>query len=120
MPAPLNRFLNADLAEQEARERPAYRRAASVAALLRLLGDPTRLRLLLLLADGERSVTELCRVTGIAQPTVSHHLGKLRWWSLVVTRRSGKNVYYAYGPDVAAGGDWLSVGTMRLPLGRDA
>jgi ArsR family transcriptional regulator len=75
---------------------------------------------LLLLADGERSVTELCRVTGIAQPTVSHHLGKLRWSSLVVTRRSGKNVYYAYGPDVAAGGDWLSVGTMRLPLGRDA
>ena len=54
------------------------------------------------------------------QPTVSHHLATLRLARLVEPRRSGKNVYYATGPTVAADDDWLSVGTVRIRLRNDA
>ena len=63
-------------------------------ANLRLLGDPTRLRLLGLLEAGERNVSSLCGVLDLAQPTVSHHLGLMREAGLVVSRRQGKQVFY--------------------------
>ena len=61
-----------------------------VAAAIQLLGDATRLRLLLLLAGGEFNVTELCKRLGLPQPTVSHHLGLLRTAGMVEPRRQGK------------------------------
>lgn len=66
----------------------------SLAETLRLLGDPTRLKLMLLLDEEEINVSELCRKTRLPQPTVSHHLGLLRSGGLVMNRRAGKEVYY--------------------------
>lgn len=63
--------------------------------LLKMLGDPTRLKLILELFGGERNVTFLCRKIRLAQPTVSHHLGLLRLSGIVSTRRSGKEIFYA-------------------------
>lgn len=71
------------------------RQIESLAGLFRVLGDPTRLQILLLLADGERNVSELCREIGAPQPTVSHHLGLLRMGELVKTRRNGKEIFYS-------------------------
>ncbi|MFA6134621.1 MAG: metalloregulator ArsR/SmtB family transcription factor [Phycisphaerae bacterium] len=62
--------------------------------MLRLLGDPTRLKLMLLLDKEEINVSDLCRKTRLPQPTVSHHLGILRSGGLVMNRRAGKEVYY--------------------------
>lgn len=67
------------------------------ARFFRTLGDPTRVRLLLLLLDapaGELSVGALVSATGVAQARVSTHLGCLRWCGLVQARRDGKQVYY--------------------------
>jgi ArsR family transcriptional regulator, cadmium/lead-responsive transcriptional repressor len=67
------------------------------ARFFRALGDPTRVRLLLLLLDapaGELSVGALVSATGVAQARVSTHLGCLRWCGLVQARRDGKQVYY--------------------------
>lgn len=69
------------------------------AALLRLLGDPTRMRILQLLYDGEQHVSGLCEQLCVAQPTVSHHLGLLRNAALLVARRSGKQIYYGLNSD---------------------
>ncbi len=63
--------------------------------LLRLLADPTRLRLLGLLQSGPMNVTTLCQKLDLAQPTVSHHLGLLRSLKLVSNRRQGKQVFYS-------------------------
>src|SRR5581483_10542388 len=63
-------------------------------SLFRLLSDKTRLSILLLLADGERSVTSLCEALQLPQPTVSHHLGLLRMNNVIGNRRSGKQVFY--------------------------
>lgn len=60
----------------------------------RLLADPTRLRLLLLLEQEELSVAELAAITQLAQPRVSTHLAKLRDALLVADRREGVSVYY--------------------------
>lgn len=66
----------------------------SLAAVFSLLGDPTRLRILMLLNEGEMNVAELCRRLRLPQPRVSHHLALLRRGQLVSARRSGKEVYY--------------------------
>lgn len=60
----------------------------------RLLGDATRLRLLLLLDREELSVAELAAITQLAQPRVSTHLAKLKEAGLVSDRRDGVFVYY--------------------------
>ena len=56
---------------------------------LRFLGDSTRLRILRCLAEAPLSVGELVRVLGVGQPTVSHHLAKLKKSGLVVEERNG-------------------------------
>ena len=66
-----------------------------MAKYFRGLGDPTRLRILELIADRERSVGELVEALGRSQPTVSNHLACLRWCGFVVTRREHRSVYYS-------------------------
>jgi DNA-binding transcriptional ArsR family regulator len=92
------------------------------AGLMRLLSDPTRLRVLGLLQPGEMNVTALCNVLGLAQPTVSHHLGLLRTARLVRTRRDGKQVFYSLNPEHLATpnglqGLHLSYGQVEVRLG---
>src|ERR1700758_4233599 len=62
--------------------------------LLRLLADPTRLRLLLLLDQEELSVAELQQILGMGQSRISSHLAQLKRAGVVADRRAGKNVYY--------------------------
>lgn len=68
--------------------------AASV-TLLQLLGEPTRVRLLALVAEHELTVAELTTITELGQSSVSTHLGKLRESGLVRDRRAGASTYYA-------------------------
>src|ERR1051326_2318020 len=62
--------------------------------LLRLLADPTRLRLLLLLEEEELSVAELQKILNMGQSRISSHLAQLKRAGVVADRRAGKNVYY--------------------------
>ena len=62
--------------------------------LFRAFADPTRLRLLNLLTQGERCVCELVDVIGQPQPKVSRHLAYLRRAGLVRTRRDGLWIHY--------------------------
>jgi ArsR family transcriptional regulator len=64
------------------------------AALYRLLGDPTRLRLLRVLARDRFNVTELTGILGLAQSGVSRHLGLLKEAGLVAEDREAGYVYY--------------------------
>ena len=61
------------------------------------LSDPTRLRIVQLLLEGERNVGELVEALGAPQGRVSSHLMCLRWCGFVATRRAGKYVYYRVG-----------------------
>lgn len=66
---------------------------------LNLLGDESRIRLCALLRERELCVTDLVRVTGIAQSRVSTHLGKLRDAGFVRDRRRGAQCFYALASD---------------------
>lgn len=67
---------------------------AATVRLLKGFADPTRLRLLWLLREGEVCVHVLVETLGMSQSAVSHQLRLLRDAGLVVGRRSGRHVYY--------------------------
>ncbi|HEY3495511.1 MAG TPA: metalloregulator ArsR/SmtB family transcription factor [Polyangiaceae bacterium] len=66
---------------------------------LNVLGDESRLRLCALLRDRELCVTDLVRVTGMAQSRVSTHLGRLRDAGFVRDRRNGTQCFYGLAED---------------------
>jgi ArsR family transcriptional regulator, cadmium/lead-responsive transcriptional repressor len=65
------------------------------ARLFRVLGDPTRLRILELLVDGSRTVRELIDQLGCSRSRVSNHLACLRWCGFVEGDRSGRTLVYS-------------------------
>jgi ArsR family transcriptional regulator len=78
--------------------------AEATAAMFKALGDPVRLRLFSKVAshpDREACVCDIADV-GVSQPTVSHHLKKLKEAGLLVSERRGTWVYYRVEPSVLA------------------
>jgi len=63
---------------------------------LKVLADPTRVRLLALLENEELTVAELSAITRLAQPRVSTHLARLKDAGLVRDRRAGVSAYYRF------------------------
>lgn len=61
---------------------------------LRMLADPTRLRIVWLLREADMDVAGLAAATGAARPAVSQHLAKLRLAGLVRVRREGRRAVY--------------------------
>ncbi|MEU0744177.1 metalloregulator ArsR/SmtB family transcription factor [Streptomyces sp. NPDC006134] len=86
-------------------ERPMTAEEAETAArMFKALGDPVRLRLFSAVAshqDGEACVCDISDV-GVSQPTVSHHLKKLKEAGLLTSERRGTWVYYRIQPPVLA------------------
>lgn len=87
--------------------RPARRRTARAGALalpadtaqalaetFRVLGDPTRIRLIGAMAAAECCVGDLAALVGMSESAVSHQLRMLRAARLVRTRRAGRQVFY--------------------------
>jgi ubiquinone/menaquinone biosynthesis C-methylase UbiE len=68
---------------------------------LKLLSDPARVRLLLLLQREELSVAELQEIVSKGQSQVSTHLAQLKQAGLVSDRRTGKNIFYSFHPPEA-------------------
>lgn len=68
--------------------------AQRAADFLKALAHESRLMILCILAEGEKSVSELEDILNLRQPTVSQQLARLRADGLVSTRRDGKAIYY--------------------------
>ncbi|WP_256795931.1 helix-turn-helix transcriptional regulator [Terrabacter sp. Ter38] len=74
---------------------PGVEELTRVTSVFKLLGDPTRARLLYaLLEAGELCVCDLAAATGTAETTVSQALRLLRASAVVTGRREGRNIYY--------------------------
>jgi ArsR family transcriptional regulator len=71
---------------------------SAILKYLRVLADPTRLRLIALLDEDELSVNELQEITRLAQSRISTHLGQLQECGLVDSRREGKRAFYRLAP----------------------
>jgi ArsR family transcriptional regulator len=86
-------------------ERPfTAEEAERTARMFKALGDPVRLRLFSLVASHEGGEACVCDISdvGVSQPTVSHHLKKLREAGLLTSERRGTWVYYKVEPSVVA------------------
>lgn len=71
----------------------------AAAELFKVLGNPSRLELLRLLAQAPRTVNALAESSGMSQPLVSQHLRTLRQAALVTASRHGKEVTYLLADD---------------------
>jgi len=67
----------------------------SMAENFRALSDPTRIRILLALENGELCVCDIAALINLPQPSVSHHLKALRQLGIVKFRKSGKMTIYS-------------------------
>jgi ArsR family transcriptional regulator len=77
---------------------------ASILKNLRLLADPSRLRILLLVEREELSVAELQEILGMGQSRISTHLAQLKQAGLVEDRRNGKSILYRLKPGAQSNG----------------
>ena len=73
--------------------------AAHVAELFKALADPTRVRIISLLAHTELCVGDLCLALEMSQPAISHQLRVLRSLRIVAARKDGRHVFYTLDDD---------------------
>jgi ArsR family transcriptional regulator, lead/cadmium/zinc/bismuth-responsive transcriptional repressor len=73
-----------------------------LADLFSALSDPTRLRIISVLLDGEMNVGEIAARLGMTESAVSHQLRGLRQMKLLRSRKNGRQVYYALDDDHVA------------------
>ena len=73
----------------------APRTVEALAETFRVLGDPSRVRIVDALSGGELCVCDIAAVAGISESAVSHQLRLLRGMRLVRPRRAGRQVFYA-------------------------
>jgi DNA-binding transcriptional ArsR family regulator len=74
----------------------------SVARYFSVLGEPTRLRILHTLCQEERCVSDILKVTGLAQANVSRHLGLMYQAGMLSRRREGNQIFYRVADPVYA------------------
>jgi len=86
---------------------------ASILKNLRLLADPSRLRILLLVEREELSVAELQEILGMGQSRISTHLAQLKQAGLVEDRRNGKSILYRLKPGAQSNGFTQMLGVLR-------
>ncbi|MCI8854378.1 MAG: winged helix-turn-helix transcriptional regulator [Lachnospiraceae bacterium] len=66
-----------------------------LADLFKVFGDPTRIKILYLLLEGELCVNDIAASLGMSQSSISHQLKTLKQHRLVKFRRNGKTIFYA-------------------------
>ena len=94
-PADRRRIVHPDRVKSALGEASPDNELAALAVIYRLLGDPSRLKILMALRRDEMCVCDLAALTGISESAVSHQLRRLKDLSLVRSRREGQLVYYA-------------------------
>jgi ArsR family transcriptional regulator len=77
--------------------------AETLARMFKALGDPTRVKLLSMIAaapEAEACICDMTEPVGLSQPTVSHHMKLLVEAGLATREQRGKWAYYRVAPDV--------------------
>lgn len=72
---------------------------SDTAELLKVFGDPTRIRIIFVLTQSEMCVCDIASLLGMTQSAISHQLRILKQARLVKARRSGKTIFYSLCDD---------------------
>ena len=84
-----------NIVEDARGQMPDERTVKELSDLFSVLSDPTRLKILLAIGEGEVCVCCISELLGMSVSAVSHQLKTLRQAHLVKTRRDGRNIYYS-------------------------
>jgi ArsR family transcriptional regulator, lead/cadmium/zinc/bismuth-responsive transcriptional repressor len=93
------RVLHRERIEKAHREASPEKETNRLAAIYKVLGDPTRLKMIMGLREGEMCVCDLAAFLGLTESAISHQLRLLRDQSLVKKRRDGQILYYSLDDD---------------------
>jgi len=87
-----------------------FAKVGTLSSLLKLVAEPSRLKILCILRQGEHCVCEFEDHVGLSQSLLSHHLADLRDAGLIVGEKKGLNVHYSLTPEgVLVGGQIFSL-----------
>ena len=89
------RVVHPDRVKTARREASPEDELQRLALIYKILGDPSRLKILMALRRNEMCVCDLAALTAISESAVSHQLRRLKDLALVKTRRDGQVVYYS-------------------------
>ena len=89
------RVVHLEKVEQARREAISDRDLAQLSLTYRVLGDPNRLKIVMVLRNIEMCVCDLAAFTGLSESAVSHQLRRLKDLALVKSRRDGQIIYYS-------------------------
>ncbi len=86
---------HAHIIEQTKANMPSDEILRKTSEFFKVFGDPTRIRILTALSEGEMCVCCICDILGMSQSAVSHQLSVLKSARLIKNRREGKQIYYS-------------------------
>lgn len=78
---------------------PAENQIEALSAFFKMMGDPTRIKMMYLMSQGEVCVQDIASALGMTKSAISHQLSGLKDSKIVKSRRYGKNVYYSIDDD---------------------
>lgn len=84
-----------DLVDKVQSQMPDEETFSRLSDFYKIMGDPTRCKLIFALLQNEMCVCDLANVLSMTKSSVSHQLGKMRSSGVVKCRREGKTVYYS-------------------------
>lgn len=78
---------------------PEENQIDALSAFFKMMGDPTRIKMMYLMSQGEVCVQDIASALGMTKSAISHQLSGLRDSRVVKSRRDGKNVFYSIDDD---------------------
>ena len=102
------RVIHLDRIEQARRETVSEKKIERLSAIYKILGDPSRLKIVMALKNVEMCVCDLAAFLGLTESAVSHQLRRFRDLALVKSRRDGQVIYYSLDDEHVA--ELLNVG----------
>jgi DNA-binding transcriptional ArsR family regulator len=89
------RVIHLDRVEQARSEAVSVRELNRLSSIYKVLGDPSRLKIVMALRNVEMCVCDLAAFLGLTESAVSHQLRRLKDLALVKSRREGQAIYYS-------------------------
>lgn len=93
------RCIHLDRIVQARKEKIAESKIERLALTYKILGDATRLKIVMALKSGEMCVCDIAAFIGISESAVSHQLRRMRELDIVESRRDGQILYYSLNDD---------------------
>ena len=89
------RVIHLDRVEQARRETVSEKELSRLSSIFKVLGDPSRLKIVMALRNVEMCVCDLAAFLGLTESAISHQLRRFKDLALVKSRREGQVIYYS-------------------------